>query len=49
MKQHYEDCGHRIPGGSKEAKFSEFLDYFGYLGPEELAERRKQVIEQFRT
>jgi hypothetical protein len=49
MKQHYENCGHKLPGGGEEAKFSEFLEYFSYLGPEELTERRRQVIEQYRT
>jgi hypothetical protein len=49
MKRSYEDEEHRMSGRTEPVSFAEYLEYFSYLGPEELSERRKQVIEQFRT
>jgi len=48
MREHYEENGHRLYGKGPKASFAEYLERFGYLGPEELAVRRKKVIEELK-
>lgn len=48
MREHFEESEHKIPGTSKPVGFSKFLEYYSYLGSEELRVRRKSIIEQLR-
>jgi len=45
MRAHYEDEGRKLPGGSAEVSFAEYLKWFNYLCSEVLAERQKVIIE----
>lgn len=46
MREHYEDENCRLYGRGSKLSFVEYLERFSYLGPEELAVRRKLVIER---
>ena len=48
MREHYEEGGHRLYGRGAELSFSEYLERFSYLGPEELSVRRKAIIERLK-
>lgn len=48
MRGYYEDEGCRLFGKGAEVSFVEYLERFSYLGSEELAERRKAIIDRFR-
>jgi hypothetical protein len=48
MREHYEADDHRFFRRGDELSFPEYLERFSYLGPEELAERRREVISRVR-
>jgi len=48
MRDHFEETEHKIPGTDTPVGFSEFLEYYCYLGPEELNVRREKIIEQLK-
>lgn len=48
MRGKYEDDGHRFFGQGDELSFSEYLERFSYLGSEELADRRREIISKLR-
>jgi hypothetical protein len=48
MRENYEDNGHRFFGQGDELSFPEYLERFSYLGSEELADRRREVISMLR-
>jgi hypothetical protein len=48
MRDHYEKDDHRFYGRGPKASFAEYLERFSYLGPEELAVKRKKIIEQLK-
>jgi hypothetical protein len=48
MRRYYEDEGHKLFGKGAEVSFVEYLERFSYLGSEELADRRKAIIDRFR-
>jgi hypothetical protein len=48
MRGKYEDDGCRFFGNGDELSFPEYLERFSYLGPEELADRRREVINKVR-
>lgn len=48
MRQQYEECGHRLYGRGEPVAFSVYLETFSYLGPAELADRRREIVERFR-
>ena len=48
MRGKYEDEGHRFFGVGDELSFPEYLERFSYLGSEELADRRREVISKLR-
>ena len=48
MRGHYEKDDHKIHGRGPRVSFAEYLERFSYLGSEELAVRRKEIIEQLK-
>jgi len=48
MREHYERDEHRFYGRGPEVSFAEYLERFSYLGPKEMAVKRKQIIEQLK-
>lgn len=48
MRKIYEDNGHLIYVRDPEVSFVKFLEYYCYLGSEELAGERKAIIEKVR-
>jgi hypothetical protein len=48
MRGKYEDEGHRFCGQGDELSFPEYLERFSYLGSEELADRRREIISKLR-
>lgn len=48
MREHYEKDGHKIMRRNGPASFSEFLEYYSYLGPEELNDKRKRIIKHLK-
>jgi hypothetical protein len=49
MRRQYENDDKRLYGKGAEISFAEYLEWFSYLGPEALAERRKSIIEKVRS
>jgi len=49
MRAHYEGDGHRLYEQGAEVSFADYLERFSYLGPEELAEKRRLIIERVRS
>jgi len=48
MRERYEEDDHRLFGRGSEVSFAEYLEYFVYLGPEEMDARRKEIIERLK-
>ncbi len=48
MRDIYEETEHKLPRASESTSFAEFLEYYSYLGSEEMAARRKMIIEQLK-
>ena len=48
MRGHYEDERRRLYGRGAEISFAEYLEQFSYLGSEELAVKRKLIVERLR-
>jgi hypothetical protein len=48
MREHYEADGHRFSRQGDELSFPDYLERFSYLGSEELAERRREIISRVR-
>ena len=48
MRDRYEEDEHRFYGKGPKVSFAEYLERFSYLGPEELAVKRKEIIEQLK-
>lgn len=46
MREYYEEMGRRVPCSNERVSFGEFLEYYEYLGPEELVVQRKEIIRQ---
>jgi hypothetical protein len=49
MRESYEEEGHKLFGKGEPVSFSQYLECFSYLGPAELADRRKEIIECVRS
>lgn len=48
MRGKYEDDGHRFFGQGDELSFPEYLERFSYLGLEELADGRREIVSKLR-
>lgn len=48
MRQKYEEECHKVWGQGPTVSFADYLEYFCYLGPENLAEERRAAIEKVR-
>lgn len=48
MRGKYRNDGHRFFGQGDELSFPEYLERFSYLGSEELADRRREIIGKLR-
>jgi hypothetical protein len=49
MRSNYEKEEHRLFGKGEPVAFSEYLERFDYLGPDELADKRREIIERIRS
>jgi hypothetical protein len=49
MRESYEENGHKLFGKGEPVSFSQYLEAFSYLGPDERADRRRKVIERVRS
>jgi len=48
LNQHERD-NHRVWGKGERVSFAEYLEYFDYLGPDELKARRREITEALRA
>lgn len=48
MREHYEESDKKLYGRGDTVPFSVFIENFCYLGPPELADRRREIIERLR-
>jgi hypothetical protein len=46
MRMEYEESEHRLYGRGEPLSFSAYLENFSFLGPAELSERRREIIER---
>jgi hypothetical protein len=46
MRQRYEESGHKLPLSvcKDKVSFREYLEYYSYLGPEKLEQKRRKII-----
>jgi hypothetical protein len=49
MRSNYEKEEHRLFGKGESVVFSEYLERFDYLGSDELADKRREIIERVRS
>jgi hypothetical protein len=49
MRSNYEKEEHKLFGKGESVVFSEYLRRFDYLGSDELAEKRREIIERVRS
>jgi hypothetical protein len=49
MLSQYEKDEQRVWGKGERVSFAEYLEYFEYLGPDELKDSRREVIEALRA
>jgi hypothetical protein len=49
MREFYEEEGHKLFGKGEPVAFSQYLERFSYLGPDELADKRREIIERVRS
>lgn len=46
MWEYYEEMEHKVPRSNEPISFGEFLEYYEYLAPEDLAAQRKEIIRR---
>ena len=49
MRSNYEKEEHKLFGKGEPVAFSEYLERFDYLGSDELADKRREIIERVRS